>query len=93
MEWLITNWEQAYNIWGVGILGFIGFVWMFLKYKKMQKRYHDLVEKLYERAYDIAIKVLEEKMGREVDERIHARKEWEKRTDELIKELREHKNG
>ncbi len=91
MEWLIANWEAAYNIWGVGILGFIGFVWMMLKYKKLQKRYHDIVDKLYERAYDIALRIMEEKLKLEVSERIHAREKWEDVVGEYINELKKEK--
>ncbi len=87
-EWFQANWESIYNIYGVGILGAVAFVWIFRKYRKLQERYKDQVDRLYRDAYDIALKVLEEKMKLEVTERVHARDKWERAVEAHIAELK-----
>ncbi len=92
-EWLQTNWESLYAIYGVGILGLVGLIVIFKKYRNLQKRYQDLIENLYERAYDITLRVLEEKLKLEVSERVHARESWEKIVAEYISELKKRKGS
>ena len=87
--WLTENWEQLVKMFGIGVL-FLGlFIWQWLKNRKWQKKYHGLIDSLYDKAYDIAIKTIAETLTVERQERLHSREKWEQAKDEVIANLKE----